>query len=377
MTTLSSEELNRYSRHLVLKDFGIEGQKKLKNASVLIVGAGGLGCPALLYLTAAGVGTIGIVDFDTVQESNLQRQILFTVQDIGKNKAEAAKERLDQLNPLIKIITFSFQLGSDNALEVLRNFDVIVDASDNFPTRYLVNDACVLLNKPFVFGSVLEYEGHVAVFNVLHNNTYSANYRDIFPAPPPPDVVPNCERAGVLGVLPGIIGSMQANEVIKLLTSSGELLFNKLFLLSSLSLDIFTIRIKDTGSRETINRLIDYEEFCNSHTHKKEISSMKEMTVQQLHQLRQSGEDFQLIDVREEHEYETGNLNGELIPMSEIPQQIEKISKAKKVIVHCRSGGRSGQIISWLEQKHNFNNLYNLKGGIVAWAREIDPSINV
>jgi adenylyltransferase/sulfurtransferase len=260
--------------------------------------------------------------------------VLFTVQDIGKNKAEAAKKRLLLLNPLINIKTFSFQLRSDNALEALQSFDVVVDASDNFPTRYLVNDACVLLNKPLVFGSVLEYEGHVAVFNFFHNNTYSANYRDIFPVPPPHDAVPNCEEAGVLGVLPGIIGSMQANEVIKLLTGNGEALFNKLLLLSSLSMDISIIGIKNTGSRETINKLIDYEEFCNSPSHKKEILSMKEIPVQQLQELKQSGEDFQLIDVREEYEYETGNLNGELIPMSEIPQQHEKISKSKKVIIH-------------------------------------------
>jgi adenylyltransferase/sulfurtransferase len=375
LSNLSHEELRRYSRHFALRDFGVHGQEKLKNSSVLVVGAGGLGCPALLYLVAAGVGKIGIIDFDTVHESNLQRQVLFTTNDIGKNKAIAAKERLHQLNPFTEIKVFTIRICSANALETLGDFDVIVDGSDNFPTRYLLNDACVLLNKPLVYGSVLEYEGHVSVFNILQNNHYSSNYRDIFPIPPLPSAVPNCEQAGVLGVLPGIIGSMQANEVIKILTGNGDLLTNKLLLLDSQSMDISIIHIKDSASRDTIKELIDYDAFCNGI--KKEIKpmGMKEITVQELHQLKQSGEDFQLIDVREAHEHETGNINGELIPMAELPYHVEKISRIKKVVVHCRSGSRSAQAIMWLEKNHNFENLFNLKGGITAWVNEIDSSI--
>jgi len=376
LTRLHQKELNRYSRHLTLKDFGISGQEKLKNSSVLVVGAGGLGCPALLYLAAAGVGKIGIADFDTVQESNLQRQVLFTTHDIGRNKAEAAKERLNQLNPLVKIISFHIRLSSANALKVLADFDVILDGSDNFPTRYLLNDACVLLDKPLVFGSVLEYEGQVSVFNVLNNHTFSSNYRDIFPTPPPPEAVPNCEQAGVLGVLPGIIGSMQANEVIKLITGIGEVLFNKFLIFDSLSMDISVITIKNMSSRNTITALLDYEDFCGV-KQRNNLVSMKEITVQQLQQLQQSDEDFQLIDVREEYEHETSNLGGELISLTEIPHSIDKLNKDKKVVMYCRSGGRSGQAILWLEKNYKLENLYNLKGGILAWVQEIDPSLPI
>lgn len=372
MGNLSNEELSRYSRHLALKDFGASGQEKLKKSSVLVIGAGGLGCPALLYLTAVGVGKIGIVDFDLVQESNLQRQILFTVHDIGKNKAIAAKEKLGLLNPLVEIKTFSIRLSSDNALAILKDFDIIVDGSDNFPTRYLINDTCILLNKPLVFGSVLEYEGQVSVFNVWQNNLYSSNYRDIFPTPPPPDTVPNCEQAGVLGVLPGIIGSMQANEVIKLLIGKKDVLIDKLLLFDSQSMEISIVQIKNTDSRDRVKGLVDYEDFCNN---QKGSKLKKEITVQELLHLKQSGEDFQLIDVREVYEYETGNLKGILIPLAEIPHAIEKISKTKKVIMYCSSGSRSTQAIMWLEKNHNFENLFNLKGGIAAWAKEIDPSL--
>jgi adenylyltransferase/sulfurtransferase len=376
LNTLSKEELNRYSRHLNLKGFGKDCQIKLKTGSVLVIGAGGLGCPVLLYLAAAGVGRIGIVDFDAVQESNLQRQILFTAEDVFKNKAEAAKTRLSLLNSFIRIDAYPFQLTSSNALELLNGYDVVIDGSDNFPTRYLVNDACVLLNKPLVYGSVLEFEGQVAVFNVFQNNHHSANYRDLYSAPPPHDVVPNCETAGVLGVLPGIIGIIQANEAIKLLTGIGEVIADKLILIDSLSMDINTVSIKNKNSREHIRKLIDYEDFCGTQEKTLKPSGMKEVTVHELLQLKQAGENFQLIDVREEHEFETGNLEGELIPLSQIPDNIERINKQKQVIIHCKSGSRSSQAIQWLEKTYSFENLYNLKGGIAAWAREIDPSIN-
>ena len=341
----------------------------------MVVGAGGLGCPALLYLAAAGVGHIGIVDFDTVQESNLQRQVLFTVSDIGTNKATAAAGRLLKLNPFITISPHPLQLTSSNALDLIENYDLVIDGTDNFPTRYLLNDACVLLDKPLIYGSVLKYEGQVSVFNVLKDGTYSSNYRDLFPLPPSPDVVPDCESAGVLGVLPGIIGSIQANEAIKLLTGTGETLADTLLIVDSLSMETTRIKIRNQQSRNQIKKLIDYEDFCGILKKKTESLGMKEITVQELQELLQSGTDFQLIDVREPHEYDICNLEGELIPLAEIPHNVDKISKAKKVVIHCRSGGRSGQAVQWLEKNHKLDNLYNLKGGILAWAKEIDPSM--
>jgi molybdopterin/thiamine biosynthesis adenylyltransferase/rhodanese-related sulfurtransferase len=375
VSTLSKEEHEQYNRHLILKDFGIEGQLKLKSAKVLVVGAGGLGCPALLYLAAAGVGEIGVIDFDLVQKSNLQRQVLFSALDIGKSKAEVARKRLFELNPHISIKSFTIKIASQNALELIQDYNLVVDCSDNFPTRYLLNDACVLLNKPLVYGSVLEYEGQVAVFNLFRNNQYSSNYRDLFPTPPLPTAVPNCAQAGVLGVLTGIIGSFQANEAIKILIGKGEPLADKLLIIDSLTLDITNIKIRNTNSRSAINKLIDYEDFCGINEKKSKSLGMKEISVQELQELQKSGADFQLIDVREPHEYDICNLAGELIPLSEIPQSVDKISKAKKVVIHCRSGGRSGQAVQWLEKNHKLENLYNLKGGILAWAKDIDPSM--
>jgi molybdopterin/thiamine biosynthesis adenylyltransferase/rhodanese-related sulfurtransferase len=375
VSTLNKEEQEQYNRHLILKDFGIEGQLKLKNAKVLVVGAGGLGCPALSYLAAAGVGEIGILDFDLVQKSNLQRQVLFSALDIGKSKAEVARKRLFELNPHISIKSFTIKIASQNALELIQDYNLVVDCSDNFPTRYLLNDACVLLNKPLVYGSVLEYEGQVAVFNLFRNNQYSSNYRDLFPTPPLPTAVPNCAQAGVLGVLTGIIGSFQANEAIKILIGKGEPLADKLLIIDSLTLDITNIKIRNTNSRSAINKLIDYEDFCGINEKKSKSLGMKEISVQELQELQKSGADFQLIDVREPHEYDICNLAGELIPLSEIPQSVDKISKAKKVVIHCRSGGRSGQAVQWLEKNHKLENLYNLKGGILAWAKDIDPSM--
>lgn len=375
MSNLNREEIDRYNRHLILKEFGTVGQLKLKKARVLVVGAGGLGCPALLYLAAAGIGEIGIVDFDTVQESNLQRQVLYTTNDVGKNKAIVARERLLGLNPLITVNAHAFKINSENAIELISNYDLIIDGSDNFPTRYLLNDASVLLNKPLVYGSVLEYEGQVAVFNLFDGKSYSSNYRDLFPLPPDPESVPDCSQAGVLGVLPGMIGTMQTNEVIKILIGKGEPLADKLLIIDSMSLDITQVKIRNTNARASITKLIDYEDFCGLNEKKSKSLGMKEVTVQELQQLRQSGADFQLIDVREPHEFDICNLEGELIPLAEVPHNVDKISKAKKVVIHCRSGGRSGQAIQWLEKNHKFENLYNLKGGITAWAKEIDTTM--
>jgi molybdopterin/thiamine biosynthesis adenylyltransferase/rhodanese-related sulfurtransferase len=375
MNNLSNNERERYSRHIILKEFGIEGQLKLKQSCVLVVGAGGLGCPALLYLAAAGVGKIGIVDFDAVQVSNMQRQILYTVDDVGKNKVEVARDRLLALNPLISIVAHPIHLTSENILSILEQYDLALDCTDNFPTRYLLNDAGVLLHKPIVYGSVLEFEGQVAVFNIELNRSFSSNYRDLFPEPPLPGSVPDCSQAGVLGVLPGMIGSIQANEALKIITGKGTVLSDKLLIVDGLSMDITQVKIRNTNARDHINKLIDYEDFCGIKEKKVKSLSMKEITVLELQELQKSGEDFQLIDVREPHEYDICNLQGELIPMGDLPHNIDKISKAKKVIIHCRSGGRSGQMVQWLEKNHKFENLYNLKGGILAWAKEIDPSM--
>ncbi|HMQ00834.1 MAG TPA: molybdopterin-synthase adenylyltransferase MoeB [Cyclobacteriaceae bacterium] len=374
---LTSDELFRYSRQLVLPDFGKQGQEKLKQAKVLVIGAGGLGAPVLLYLAAAGVGHIGIVDHDNVDISNLQRQVLFYTADIGKSKAETAATRLHELNTEIQIKVFKEKLIAENALNIIKQFDVIVDCSDNFPTRYLLNDACVLLDKVLIYASVFRYEGQLAVFNGKKSDgNHYPNYRDLFPEPPSPGTVMNCEQGGVLGVLPGLIGCMQANEVIKLIASSGDVLHGRLLIFDTLSMQQQIIRIPERNSRLQIKSLIDYEEFCGLKT-KHTYSGMKEITVQELKAMKDSGEDFQLIDVREDYEVETSDIGGEWIPMGDIPENVGKISKAKKVIIHCRSGGRSGNVVQWLEKNHGFSNLYNLKGGIVSWATEIDPDMEV
>lgn len=382
MTKLSNEEIKRYGRHLVLQEFGLDSQLRLKAAKVAVIGAGGLGSPALLYLAAAGVGTLGIVDFDTVELSNLQRQVLFTIDDVGQNKATSAVARLRQLNPLITLHSYATKITSSNALDLLAEYDIVLDGTDNFPTRYLLNDACVLLKKPLVYGSILQYEGQLSVFNVSRGDgTYSANYRDLFPLPPDPASVLNCEQAGVLGVLPGMIGAMQANETIKLITGIGEPLANRLLILDALSMELTTINIKTRQGQYAITALIDYEDFCGLGQQKdkslktNETENMKEITVQELKALQDAGADFQLIDVREPHEFEFCNLNGELIPQAEIPNNIDKIDRTKKVILHCRSGARSGNMVQWLEKNHGFENLYNLKGGILAWAKEIDNTM--
>ncbi|MEZ5056787.1 MAG: molybdopterin-synthase adenylyltransferase MoeB [Saprospiraceae bacterium] len=373
ISQLSPEELARYSRHVIIPEFGLEGQLKLKNSNVLVIGSGGLGSPVLLYLAAAGVGHIGIVDFDTVDDSNLQRQVLFTVDDLGASKAETAKERLLKLNPHIRITVFKERFTSENALEIIKDFDVVADGTDNFPTRYLVNDACVLAGKVNVYASIFRFEGQVSVFNYLkEDGTRGPNYRDMFPEPPPPGLVPNCSEGGVLGVLPGIIGSLQANEVIKVITGVGDPLVGRLFLFDAAS---FTTRILKVHSNpETkIEGLIDYEQFCGIGPDPK--SEVKEITVQELYDFKTKGIDFQLIDVREPHEFQIGNIEGELIPLGVISESAPKISKDKPVIIHCRSGVRSAKAIRELEDTFGFDNLYNLKGGILAWSKEIDTSI--
>lgn len=364
---LSAEELNRYQRHIPLPDFGITAQEKLKNAKILIVGCGGLGNPAAAYLAATGIGTIGLLDFDKVSKNNLQRQVFYTENDIDKNKTKCLGNRITSLNSNCNILLHHVKISNNNALDIIKHYDLIIDSTDNFPTRYLLNDASILLDKPLVYGSVYQYEGQVAVFNV----NGSSNYRDLYPNPPSPESVPNCESGGVLGTLPGIIGTIQANEAIKVLSSIGEPLIDKLLILDSLKMTSYTITIKNNQTRKSITTLIDYEEFCS----KKENDMIKEITVEELHQMMKGNESFQLIDVREPYEAEISTLNGELIPLSEIPNNTDKISKDRKVVIHCRSGARSAQAVNYLQSRLGLDNLYNLKGGILAWADEIDPAM--
>ncbi|RLD19883.1 MAG: molybdenum cofactor biosynthesis protein MoeB [Bacteroidetes bacterium] len=368
----SKDELARYSRHIILPEFGEEGQAKLKNAKVLIIGAGGLGSPLLLYLTAAGVGTIGIVDFDNIELSNLQRQLLFTEDDVGKSKAQAAYNRLKSLNSNIEFKLYEEKLTADNALEILKDYDVIADGTDNFPTRYLVNDACVMLDKPNVYGSIYRFEGQVSVFNYVNNEgDRGPNYRDLFPEPPPPEMVPNCAEGGVLGVLTGIIGSMQASEVIKVITGIGSTLSGRLFIIDTLSFETRTVKLRKAAEENIISELINYEEFCGMNNNESPYD-VKEISVHELKDMINNGDDYQLIDVRTAFENHVANIGGDLIPLEEIVDHLEKISKTKQVVMYCKVGIRSMEAILHLQSVYEYTNLYNLKGGINAWATEID-----
>ena len=375
----SKEELARYNRHIIIPGFGLEAQEKLKAAKVLVVGSGGLGSPVLLYLAAAGVGTIGIVDFDVVDDSNLQRQVLFGVDEIGRPKVEAAKERLQALNPHIEIVLYNTQLTSKNALDIIKEYDVIADGTDNFPTRYLVNDASVLTGKPNVYASIFQFEGQVSVFNYVNKEgVLGPNYRDLYPTPPPPGLVPSCAEGGVLGVLPGIIGSLQALEVIKIITGVGETLSGRFFTFDALNFETKTFKIarrKDNplnGQDPSIRELIDYEQFCGVKAVERPI---KEITARELNEWQIRGEQFQLIDVREPHEYEIVNIGAELIPLGTVADNADKIDIDRKVVIHCKMGGRSAKAIRELEEKFGFKNLYNLKGGILGYIDEVQPEL--
>lgn len=357
---LSQKEKERYGRHLILPDFGLEAQLKLKNASVLVVGAGGLGCPVLQYLAAAGVGHIGIVDFDIVEESNLQRQILYTIDDIGKSKAQVAKLKLEKLNPHLKITVFATRIVRSNVLDIIEDFDIVADGTDNFTTRYLINDACVLVGKPNVFASIFRFEGQVAVFNFLKKDgTRGVNYRDLHPEPPKEGLVPNCAEGGVLGVLPGIIGSMQASEVIKVITGVGEPLIDRIFIFDAASFSSHILKIKKNSAIE-ITALPEEVIVCESP--QPEIS---EMSAAFLKNLIETKVDFQLIDVREPHEFTARNIGGELIPLSKILELSDQISRVVPVVIHCQSGARSRKAIELLQREKAFTNLNNLKGGLI------------
>lgn len=372
---LSPPELARYRRHLTLPGFGPAGQQKLKEARVLVVGVGGLGAPLLSYLVAAGVGTVGLVDYDVVDTSNLHRQVLFTEDDVGRLKVEVAAERLHRQNPHVRLQVHNTRLSSDNALAIIQDYDIVADGSDNFPTRYLVNDACVLLDKVNVYAAIFRFEGQVAVFN--HRNARgerNSNYRDLFPQPPLPGTVPGCAEGGVLGVLPGMVGSLQANEVIKVITGLGEPLSGRLFLLDALSLQTRTLTIRKnpdnplTGAHPTQTSLIDYEQFCGEAEPNETYSTaLREISVQELHRWQQEQRDFQLIDVREPHEHAAANLGGTLMPLGQIGQFIPQIATDRPVVVYCQRGARSQQVARTLAQLHGFSNVYFLKGGVLGW----------
>jgi adenylyltransferase/sulfurtransferase len=376
--TLSKEEIARYSRHLIMPEVGMEGQLKLARAQVLMIGAGGLGAPLGLYLAAAGVGRLGIVDFDVVDFTNLQRQITFSTSDVGRPKIEAAKERLAGLNPGIRIDTYETRLTSDNALDLFRDYDIIVDGTDNFPTRYLVNDACVLLGKPNVYGSIFRFEGQATVFN------YPAGpcYRCLYPEPPPPGLVPSCAEGGVLGVLPGIVGAIQAMETIKLILKTGEPLAGRLLLFDALAMRFRELRLRKNpacpicGEHRTIDKLIDYEEFCGIRGEEAVAvtNGIPEMTPRELKTRLDRGDDLYILDVREPHEYQICNLRGNLIPLGQLPNRVNELDSSREIVAHCRSGKRSADAVEFL-RKAGFQKVWNLKGGILAWSDEVDPSV--
>lgn len=381
MSTFSKAELERYSRHIIIPEFNIEGQTKLKQAKVLVVGSGGLGSPLLLYLAAAGVGTLGIVDFDVVDDSNLQRQVLFTQADVGRPKVEAAADRVRALNPHIDVQVFNTRLTSENALDIIDGFDLVADGTDNFPTRYLVNDACVLLDKVNVYASIFRFEGQLSVFNMPRGEGRGPNYRDLFPEPPPPGLVPSCAEGGVLGVLPGILGSLQANEVIKVISGVGEPLDGRLFIFDAASFETRTLKLAANpknplnGENPTQTTLVDYAQFCGIEEVKPETTEVKEITPLEYEKWANSGEAITLLDVREPYEYAIANMGGDLVPMASVMEYVPRIPRQGKVVVHCRSGVRSANAILALEAQHGFDNLYNLTGGILAYADDVDPSL--
>jgi sulfur-carrier protein adenylyltransferase/sulfurtransferase len=381
---LTRDELSRYARHLILPEVGVEGQQKLKAARVLCVGAGGLGSPLALYLAAAGVGTLGLVDFDVVDASNLQRQILHSTRDVGRKKLDSAEEKLAALNPAVHVVKHETMLSSANALEILKDYDYVADGTDNFPTRYLVNDACVLLGKPNVYGSVFRFEGQASVFATRQGPCY----RCLYPEPPPPGTVPSCAEGGVLGILPGLIGIIQATEVIKLILGKGEPLVGRLLLVDALSMRFRELKLKKNpecpvcGAHPTVTALIDYQQFCgiapDANPKAGQETTLKngipQMTVQELKQRRDLGDDLFVLDVREPYEYQIANIGGTLIPQNEVPLRLAEIDRNREIVVQCRSGGRSQRIAEFLAQQ-GYANVKNLAGGILAWADAIDPKI--
>jgi adenylyltransferase/sulfurtransferase len=376
-TNLSNDEVLRYSRHLIMPEVGMEGQLKLKAAKVLCIGAGGLGSPLALYLAAAGVGTLGVVDFDVVDYTNLQRQVIHTTADVGRKKLDSAAEKVKAINPFIQLRPFETRLTSENALELFRDFDIIVDGTDNFPTRYLVNDACVLTGKPNVYGSIFRFEGQVSVFATKEGPCY----RCLYPEPPPPGLVPSCAEGGVLGILPGLVGVMQATEAIKLILGKGEPLIGRLLLVDALGMRFRELKLRKNpecpacGQHPTVTKLIDYNEFCGIRGEEKPVASnVPEIQPEELKARLDAGEDIFILDVREPHEYQICNLNGYLIPLGELPKRAHELDSSREIVAHCRSGVRSAKAVTFLQQA-GFRKVKNLAGGILAWSDKVDSSV--
>ncbi len=375
---LTTEEYQRYSRHLILPEVGIEGQRKLKNARVLTIGTGGLGSPLGLYLAAAGVGTLGIVDFDVVDQSNLQRQIIHGTKDVGRPKIASAKDRLEDLNPNVNVEAYETALTSENALELFKEFDVVVDGTDNFQTRYLVNDAAVLTGKPNVYGSIFRFEGQASVFWAEKG----ACYRCLYPEPPPPGLVPSCAEGGVLGVLPGIVGTIQANEVLKVILGAEGILLNRLLLFDAWTMKFRELKLRKDpncalcGPNATIKELVDYEAFCGLNAPAEKESDLDEITATELNDWINGQVDFQLVDVREPHEYEIARIPGaKLVPLGQIVNRICEIKGPVTTVVQCKGGVRSAKAIQYLKDAGFEGRLINLKGGITAWSDDVDPSV--
>jgi sulfur-carrier protein adenylyltransferase/sulfurtransferase len=377
---LSNDEMARYSRHLILPEVGLEGQQKLKAAKVLCVGTGGLGSPLALYLAAAGIGTLGLVDFDVVDSSNLQRQIIHSTKDVGRPKIDSATEKLVALNPFLNVVKHEAMLTSQNALEIISQYDVVADGTDNFPTRYLVNDACVLTGKPNAYGSIFRFEGQASVFATEQGPCY----RCLYPEPPPPGLVPSCAEGGVLGILPGLVGVIQATEVIKLILGKGEPLIGRLLLVNALDMRFRELKLRKNpdcpvcGTHPTVTKLIDYQQFCGIMPEPKTptsvVNGIPQMSVQEFKRRRDAGDDVFLLDVREPFEYQIAEIGGHLIPINDLPDRVDELNPEKEIVVHCKSGGRSQRAAEFLA-KNGFSRLHNLAGGITAWANEIDPSV--
>jgi len=377
VAALSNDEILRYSRHLIMPEVGMDGQQKLKAARVLCIGAGGLGSPLALYLAAAGVGTMGIVDFDVVDYTNLQRQIIHTTADVGRPKLDSAAEKLKAINPFLNLKTFNTRLSSDNALKLFRDFDIVADGTDNFPTRYLVNDACVLTGKPNVYGSIFRFEGQASVFATKDGPCY----RCLYPEPPPPGLVPSCAEGGVLGILPGLVGVMQATEAIKLILGAGEPLIGRLLLIDALGMKFRELKLRKNpdcpacGKHPTITKLIDYNEFCGIRGEEKPVETgVPQMQVEELKRRLDARDDLFVLDVREPHEYQICNIGGYLIPLGDLPKRVSELDSSKEIVAHCRSGVRSGKAADFLRQA-GFKKVHNLAGGILAWADRIDPKM--
>jgi len=375
--TLSNEEVLRYSRHLIMPEVGMEGQLRLKAARVLCIGAGGLGSPLAMYLAAAGVGTLGIVDFDVVDFTNLQRQIIHSTDDVGRKKLDSAAESIKGINPFVEVRKFETRLSSENALSILRDFDIVVDGTDNFPTRYLVNDACVLSGKPNVYGSIFRFEGQASVLATKEGPCYRCWY----PEPPPPGLVPSCAEGGVLGILPGLVGVIQATETVKLILGKGEPLIGRVLLVDALGMKFRQLKLKKNpdcpvcGTHPTITKLIDYQEFCGIRGEEAPVTNkVPEIQPEELKQRLDAGEDIFILDVREPHEFQICNLNGYLIPLGDLPKRVHELDSSREIVAHCRSGVRSAKAVEFLRQA-GFHKVKNLVGGVLAWSDRVDPKM--